>query len=82
MPLPVNPSSLTNELRTTLSQINLQIDAVHADFQQAKERGIYLPDVTIYQLKNRDGTHILAPLLLAKSQCLQAIANLQAPVKR
>lgn len=82
MALPVNNSSLLNELRSTLSKINTQIEVIEAGFKKDKEQGIYLPDVTIYQLKNNDGYHILENMLLAKSNCLQGIAALQAPVKR
>lgn len=82
MSLPINNSSLLEELRSTLSRINSQIKAIEIGFKQDKEQGIYLPDVTIYQIKNSDGTHILVPLLLAKSNCLRAISTIQAPVKR
>lgn len=82
MALSSNVSSLHSELRSTLYRINAQIDAIEKEFKKDKEEGIYLPDVSIYQLKNRDGVHVLAPLLLAKSECLFAIATLQAPVKR
>lgn len=83
MPMPVNTSSLLNELRSTLHHINAQIEAVHDDFNASQEAGVnYQPEVTIYQLKNSDGNHVLTPLLLAKANCLNAIATLQAPVKR
>lgn len=82
MALPINTTSLLNELRSTLARINMQIEAAEEDFKSAQAKGVFLPDVTIYQLKNNDGSHILTSLLQAKSNCLLAISNLQRPVAK
>lgn len=82
MPMPVNSSSLLNELRSALSQINTQIETVKAHFLADREKGIFLPGTTVFDIKDSSGGYILTPLLLAKANCLNAIATLQAPVKR
>ena len=82
MSLPVNTQSLMSELRKTLAQVDKQIDTVKAEFEADKAAGRYLPEATVYNIKTKDGHHILVPLLCAKSDCLLAISNLQRPVAK
>lgn len=82
MPLPVNPGSLLSELRSLLTDIDAQIEQIKEEFQDAKNRGQYFEETTIYQIKNRDGRPILNDMLAAKAQTLSAIAVLQAQPRR
>lgn len=78
MSLPINTSSLVDELRSTLVDINKQIEAAKRDVAiQQPVHESPIPDL-VYRMKNRDGTYVLTPLLVARANCLAAIANLQA----
>lgn len=82
MALPINTASLLNELRRNMIEIDKQIVAIKRDV--ANQVPVHIepdPDLA-YRMKNKDGTFVLAPLLIAKSQCLSAIASLQAGERR
>lgn len=73
-----NPTPLINELRSTLVLIDKQIAAIKRDVAAAYPVHIQPSDDAVFRYKNADGTYVLSPLLLAKANCLAAIANLQA----
>lgn len=77
MPLPVSNHSLVTELRATVIEIDKQIEAARkaAEWQQPIHA---IPDETlVYRQMDRNGNFVLVPLLLAKAECLAAIARLQ-----
>lgn len=82
MSLPISTSSLVDELRNTLVDINKQIEAAkrdcYFDYRPFPEEP---PPDLVYRMKNRDGTYVLTPLLVARANCLAAIANLQVSEK-
>lgn len=79
MSLPINTSSLVDELRSTLVEINKQIDAAKRDsYFEYRPINEEPPADLVYRMKNRDGSYVLTPLLVARANCLAAIANLQA----
>jgi hypothetical protein len=78
MALPVNNTSLINEMRTTLAQINQQIEQATRDTEKYIQGLPYPSETTIFMIKRSDGQYILTELLCAKAQLLNGIANLQA----
>ena len=77
MSLPINTSSLVMELRSTLTEIDRQIEAAKRSIRQSLPVQIEPSEAMYYGAKYPDGKFILADLLVAKSQCLSAIANLK-----
>jgi hypothetical protein len=83
MSLPINTSSIVDALRATLADIDKQIAAAKRD-AQIEYRPIHEEPPTdwVYRMKYRDGSYVLTPLLVARANCLAAIANLQAAQTR
>jgi hypothetical protein len=65
--------SLINATSATLGLVNAQMDVLRAE---ATEKGI-----PVTELKDEKGNYVLLPVLLAKSNCLLAIATLEATRK-
>lgn len=65
----VTPRVLRKETVLTLNMIEIQIRQVE---DEAAEAGVMLKQVT-----DANGSHKLAPLLLAKAQCLNTLVLLQ-----
>jgi hypothetical protein len=82
MSLPVNNTALVNELRTTLAQIEKQIEAIQKDRWMRMPVHIKPSEDGIYRIQDKNGGYLMTPLLAAKAQCLSAIAALQAPQGR
>lgn len=59
-------------------EIDRQIEAAHADFRKMKEQWPHMKDMTIYDMKTRDGAFVLSPLLAIKAQLLAGMASLKA----
>lgn len=73
-----NTTGLYNMLKDNLAEINRQIAATTEDLEKQIAVLPY-PDLTsVYQIKHRDGSHVLAPLLAAKAQVLSGMAALKA----
>lgn len=73
-----NTHTLYEELNRAHNNINQQITAV---IQETDKRISVLPypdDVTVYDMRNSDGTPVLAQLLAAKAQLLSGMAALKA----
>lgn len=66
MALPVHNGTLVAALRSTITDIDLQISTIVENHEDP------------YLQRYTDGKYVLAELLVAKAQCLAAIANLQA----
>lgn len=77
MPLPINTSSLVDEMRQNLAEINAQIQTIKDGIHDKMERNQIFVE-TAYQAVYADGHYMLADLLVAKASLLAAIANLQA----
>jgi len=71
-------NSLYDALRDNLAQINNQIAATVEDLEKQIAVLPYPDGVSVYQMKNRDGSFVLAPLLAAKAQVLGGMAALKA----
>lgn len=82
MSLPVNTSSLTMELRATLTEIDRQIEAVKLNAEKYIATLPYPDRASVYQIQNPDGRYVLAELLIAKSQLLASITSLQSSSTR
>lgn len=78
MPLPINTSSLVDEMRQNLAEINAQIQVIREDAQDAINRNQHPGANNPYELKYTNGHYILTDLLVARSSLLAGIANLQA----
>lgn len=65
----INDDILRREMIQLLKQVNCQIEEVNRHADQAGIQG--------YQLRDANGNWVMAPLLLAKTQVLAAIIQLQ-----
>lgn len=64
-----NNQALVNALRGNLTEINKMINSYTV---AAENMG-----VSVYELCDPNGNRVLAPMLLAKAQCLNGIAQLK-----
>lgn len=69
-------SALYNELERTLLEVKHQIHIVEHEASQFP--GAYEKGIDPALLKDRSGNYILAPLLVAKAQCLLGMAQLKS----
>lgn len=69
----ISPNSLSQSLRVALIQIETTMDTLK---EEAEGMG-----VEIHEIRHRDGSYPVHALLLAKSNCLLALSNLQTPAK-
>lgn len=82
MALPVNTTALVNELRATLNEIEEQIKHIKNDIKNEYPEDVREKINVWYWTYRPNGKPVLEELLIAKAQCLSAIASLQAPKKR
>lgn len=82
MPLPINNASLVGELRTSLSEIDLQIKHVKNDIARQYPEEEREKINVWYWTYDTSGKPVLHDLLIARAYLLSAIANLQAAQKR
>lgn len=71
-------STLYQALNQQLIEIDEQINAMKADLQKQIEVLPYPDDVTVYQMKNRDGSFVLVDMLAARAQIVSGMAALKA----
>lgn len=82
MPLPINQSSLVNELRSNLAEIEMQIKHIKNDIAREYPED-QQPKINVwYWTRYTNGQYVLTDLLVAKAHILSSIANLQAGQKR
>lgn len=77
MSLPVNTASLISEMRSSLVEVNAQIQSIKDGVRDEMERGRVFVE-NVYQAKYADGHFMLTDLLVARANLLAGIANLQA----
>lgn len=70
----INTKTLQYELRSTLATINEQIMELKKDVESRINLG---GPLTWLQVQDRQGNYLAAPLLVAKANCLSALAALQ-----
>lgn len=73
-----NTAGLYNLLKESLAEINSQIVATTEDLQKQIDVLPHPDLASVYQLKHRDGSYPLTPLLAAKAQVLSGMAALKA----
>lgn len=73
-----NSNILYAALNSSQLELQEQIDAVKEDARKYIATLPYPDNVTVYQVRNRDGSPKLAALLAAKAQVLSAMAVLKA----
>lgn len=78
MALPVNTTSLVNELRSSLNEIDLQIKHIKNDIAQSYPEEQHIKLNVWYWTYGSNGKPVLHDLLVARANILAAIANLQA----
>lgn len=78
--------NLYDNLGRHLLELNKQLDAVQKDVEKSIGVLPYPDQVSVYDMKTRDGRPVLAELMVAKAQVLSAMANLkvstEAPASR
>ena len=78
MPLPINTTSLVNELRVALGEIDMQIKHIKNDIAREYPED-QQPKINVWYWTYRpDGKPVLEELLIARANLLSSIANLQA----
>lgn len=82
MALPINTTSLFDELRRHLIEIDKQIEAIKTDVRHSQPVHQAPDENLVYRTKTRDGKHVLTDLLSAKASVLAAITSLQTGNKR
>jgi hypothetical protein len=70
--------ALYDAMRSHLSTIDSQIDAIRRDFENSGPIHHTKQESDIYRLKHMDGTYVLSELLAAKAQMLSGMAALKA----
>lgn len=71
------PQALYDTLNESRIEIDKQIAATTEDLEKQIAVLPYLENVTVYQIKNRDGTFVLASMLAARAQILSSMAALK-----
>lgn len=73
-----NTSTLYSELNKALVENEKQIGAITKDLEKRIEALPYPGEVSVYEMKNREGKHIMVDLLVARAQILNGMASLKA----
>lgn len=69
--------TIYNNLGDTLLEINKQIDQVTKDAEHYIAGLPYPKETTVYMIKDTSGRPVLTDLLMAKANCLSAMARLK-----
>lgn len=82
MPLPIDTTALVNSLRAQLTDLDKQIEAIKRDVLNDFPIHVKPSPEFVYRAKYKDGKFMLADLLVARSNTLVALANLQVSLRK